>query len=95
MGDKMLRKNLFLGSLFLSAALLAPMAMQARATPQAVSVKVYDSGHKDYHQWDDHEDHAYAQYRVEHPKVKVEFNKASKRQQKDYWNWRHAHPDHN
>ncbi len=90
----MKRKNLFLGSLFLSAALIAPMAMQARPAPQVIGVKIYDRDHKDYHVWDDREGHAYAQYRVEHPKVVVDFNKSSKKQQRDYWTWRHAHPDH-
>jgi hypothetical protein len=98
-GETMRLKNLFLGSIFvgaaMSVALIAPLALQAQPVPQAVSVKVYDRNHKDYHVWDDHEDHAYAQYRVEHPAVKVEFKKANKKQQGDYWNWRHAHPDHN
>ena len=88
------RKNIFLSSLFLSAALVVPMAIQAGAMPQQVNIRVYDRDHKDYHEWNDREAHSYDQYRVKHPKVRVEFKKSNKREQRDYWNWRHSHPDH-
>jgi len=56
------RKSLFLSSLFLTATLLAPMAMRANTAPQAVRIRIYDRNHRDYHNWDDHEDHAYRRY---------------------------------
>jgi hypothetical protein len=30
--------------------------------PQEASVRVYDRDHRDYHNWDDREDHAYRRY---------------------------------
>jgi hypothetical protein len=89
----MKRKGLFLSSLFLGAALIAPMAIVANAAPQAVSVRVYDSGHKDYHNWDDNENRSYLTYRTAHPKYNVTFSKTSRSQQRNYWTWRHSHPD--
>ena len=80
------------------------MAMMAAATPQDDKQhedrkdnhkRYYDKQHKDYHTWDDNENRAYGQYRSENPKVTLEFSKSSKKQQSDYWNWRHAHPDKN
>jgi hypothetical protein len=88
------RKSLFLSSLFLSAALLAPMAIRANAAPQSVSIRVYDRDHKDYHNWDDREVHSYTLFRAKHPKYNVTFTKTKHKQQREYWNWRHAHPDH-
>ena len=93
-GDQMQSKRLFLSSVFLSAALIAPMAVKANAVPQGISVRVYDRDHKDYHNWDDREDHSYQQFRGDHPKYNVTFGKAKHNQQREYWTWRHAHPDH-
>jgi hypothetical protein len=90
----MQRKKLFLSSLFLGAALIAPMAIVANAAPQGISVRVYDRDHKDYHNWDDREDRSYVAFRTEHPKYNVKFTKTSRSQQKTYWTWRHEHPDH-
>ena len=85
----------YITSLFLAAALAAPVAIMAAPAPQdaSVQVRVYDRDHKDYHNWDDKENRAYGQYRSENPKVSVDFSKASKKQQSQYWNWRHSHPD--
>jgi len=90
----MYRKSLIISSLFLSAALVAPVAITANAAPQSVSVKVYDRDHKDYHNWDDHEAKSYETFRGDHPKYNVTFGKTKHSQQKTYWNWRHEHPDH-
>ena len=90
----MYRKSLIISSLFLSAALVAPVAITANAAPQSVRVKVYDRDHKDYHNWDDHEAKSYETFRGDHPKYNVTFGKTKHSQQKTYWNWRHEHPDH-
>jgi hypothetical protein len=87
-------KKLFLGSVFLTAAMIAPMAITASAAPQAVSVRIYDRDHKDYHNWDDREDRSYQLFHADHPKYKVTYRKANRRQQREYWTWRHEHPDH-
>ena len=90
----MKRQGLFLAGLFLAAALVTPMATTTSATPQ-VSVRIYDRDHKDYHNWDDNESRAYEGYRHDHTDFKVTFGKNTRRQQSDYWKWRHEHPDHN
>jgi hypothetical protein len=45
------------------------------------------------HNWDDHENHAWQQYLAEKHNKDHEFSKANKKEQSDYWNWRHSHPD--
>jgi hypothetical protein len=85
----------YICSLFLAAALVAPVAMLAAPGPQAVGVqvRVYDRNHKDYHNWDDREDHAWGVYLTNTHQRHYEYAKANRRQQDHYWNWRHAHPD--
>jgi hypothetical protein len=87
----------YIASLFLTAALVAPVSILAAPAPQeaSVQVRVYDKNHKDYHNWDDNENRAWGQYQTEHHKNSHEFSKANKREQGQYWNWRHAHPDKN
>ena len=93
-GDKMQNRKLLLGSLFLGAALIAPMAIRTNAAPQGVTLRVYDRDHKDYHNWDDREVHSYGIYRADHPKYNVRFTKNNRARQREYWTWRHEHPDH-
>jgi hypothetical protein len=92
---KMVHK--YIAPLFLSAALMVPASVLAArvAAKQDASVKirVYDSEHKDYHDWDDNENRAWGQYLSENHKKAHDFQKADKKEQSDYWNWRHAHPD--
>jgi hypothetical protein len=87
------RKSLFLSSLFLSAVLVAPMALIANAAPQGVTLRFYDRDHRDYHNWDDREGRYYSDYRVEHPRYAVSFSKTNRRQQREYWKWRHQQRD--
>jgi len=54
---------------------------------------IYDSSHHDYHQWNDNEDRAYRQYLSKHHKQYRDFQSESPKEQNQYWNWRHAHPD--
>ena len=91
------RSHHYIASLFLTAALAAPLSLVAAPRPQeaGVQVRVYDKQHKDYHNWDDNEDRAYAQFRGSHPTFNVTFGKTSSNQQTTYWNWRHANPDKN
>jgi hypothetical protein len=90
----MYRKSLLISSFFLTAAIVAPAAVRANAAPQSVTVRVYDRDHKDYHNWDDREGQSYERFRGEHPKYNVTFSKTNRRKQKEYWKWRHEHPDH-
>ena len=88
----MLGKKLLFGSLFLSAGLLAPMAVVTHGAQQ-ITVRFYDRDHKDYHNWDDREEHSYSTFRGEHPDYDSHFAKARRKQQREYWKWRHEHPD--
>jgi Ni/Co efflux regulator RcnB len=95
------RGNRLLSSLFLTAALAAPLATMAAATPQDNRTqekrddhnkRYYDKGHKDYHNWDNNEDRAYLRYQNEHHETHA-FVELNSQQQTVYWNWRHSHPD--
>ncbi len=99
------RRHRYLTSLFLAAALASPLAIaqqddQHRQQDQnnrntENQNRVYDKGHKDYHNWDDNENRAWGQYLTENHKSSHEFSKANNKEQTQYWNWRHAHPDKN
>ncbi len=50
--------NRYISSLFSAAAIAAPTAIMAHRRPRegSVQVRIYDRDHRDYHDWDDHED---------------------------------------
>ena len=92
----------YLSSLLLTAALAAPVAMMAAASPQddrnhenrerENNKRYYDKSHKDYHNWDANENRSYQRYQTEHHQKRA-FVQLSTRQQRGYWNWRHSNPD--
>jgi hypothetical protein len=77
------RVHPYIASLFLTAALAAPVSIMAVPVPQeaSVQVRIYDKQHKDYHNWDDRENRAWGQYLTENHKKPHEFKKANKREQ--------------
>jgi hypothetical protein len=85
-----------ISSLLLAATLGAPVAVLATPGQKdvGVQVRIYDSRHKDYHNWDDHENHAWGLYLSSNHKKDHDFSKSSKKEQSQYWDWRHSHPDH-
>lgn len=86
----------FIASLFLAAALVAPVSIIAAPRAQVnLQVRVYDRNHKDYHNWDDHEDAAYRAYLTDQHRTYRVYAKQNRKTQSNYWNWRHSHPDHN
>jgi hypothetical protein len=78
-----------LSSTFLGASLLIGMSSMGCAA----HVRVYDEYHSDYHYWDRDEDVAFRAYWSERHEPYRDYNKLNKDEQKDYWNWRHNHPD--
>ena len=68
------------------------MAIFAARVPQ--DDRIYDREHKDYHKWDDRENQAWARFLAENHRKDHEFAKANRKEQAEYWNWRHEHPDH-
>jgi len=83
------------GTCNLTAAVAAPVSMLATPAPQeaGVQVRVYDKNHKDYHNWDDNENRAWGAYLTENHRSPHEYARANKKEQSQYWNWRHSHPD--
>jgi hypothetical protein len=81
--------------LILAAAIAVPTATLAAPKPQnaSVQIRVYDRDHRDYHNWNDHEDRAYRRYLVvQHRPYRV-YHRQHYRVRQHYWNWRHSHPD--
>lgn len=83
-------------SLSLSAALIAPLSTYAaqddhRDHPD--EHRYYDKGHKDYHEWNDHEDRAWHMYWEQQHRPYIDWARASERQREAYWAWRHNHSD--
>jgi hypothetical protein len=90
------RAHRYIASLFLAAAIAAPLSLTAAAAPQDanVQIRVYDRDHRDYHNWDDHEDRAYRGFLTERHETYREYDRQNHKTQRAYWNWRHEHPDH-
>lgn len=76
----------------LTAALVAPLA--TIGCGEHHPVRVYDPYYSDYHNWDDHERVYYNQWVVETRRPQREFKTLPPDEQKEYWNWRHSHGDH-
>lgn len=85
----------YVSFVFLGFALTAPAATVSRAASQDEhhDKRVYDRSHKDYHNWDEHEDRAYHQYFTENHREYREYGKLNRKDQEAYWGWRHDHPD--
>jgi len=99
----MLRNFKFLGSLVLLGAFSMPVATLARPMVQDEhhdqdrdhdrDHRYYDKAHKDYHQWNEHEDAAYRRWLAERHRDYRDFGRLSAKDQQRYWTWRHEHPD--
>jgi hypothetical protein len=76
-----------------SPTLASPASPRSSATQDRTERRVYDRAHKDYHVWNDAEDRAYHRYFDEHHLQYHDYAKLKAAQQRDYWSWRHAHPD--
>jgi hypothetical protein len=94
-GKNMRFTHRYISSLILAAALVSPVAIMAAPVPKDdnVQVRVYDRDHKDYHNWDDHENSTWGIYLSNNHKKPQEYKKASRKEQSHYWGWRHSHPD--
>ena len=89
------RTNILLSGLFLTAALAisGPIVAAAPAQEANFQVRVYDSHHHDYHNWDDREDRAYRHYQEGRHDSYIAYEHRKHNYQQHYWNWRHSHPD--
>ena len=59
------------------------------------AARYYDADHRDYHQWDRDEDRAYHVYWNEnHSRDPYRnYGRLNPGEQREYWDWRHGHPD--
>jgi len=80
-----------ISSLLLSAVLAAPLITAGCAVHG--TYRTYDPYYHDYHRWDDHEAVYYHQWVVENHKPDRDYRKLNHDEQKQYWEWRHNHPD--
>ena len=84
-------KAMLLATVFAGALLTSPAVLHA----DDHGTRTYDDArHGDKHEWNDHENEAWNRYRKEHHIKQSEFARAKRRQQEEYWSWRHDHPDH-
>lgn len=99
----MRRESQWIASLFVSAALVAPLGAMALPRPQddherheqeEHERRVYDPYHKDYHNWDQKEDELYHHWLDEKHRTYVGFEKLDHKRQEEYWKWRHQHEEH-
>jgi hypothetical protein len=86
-------KKLLLGLAFAGAICTPPRLMaQHDENAQHQSNKTYyDAAHKDQHEWNNDENGRWNSYRNEHHIKQSNFARASKREQQDYWKYRHEH----
>ncbi len=91
-GEKIGKYVVRVGAGLLLTGMLGVMAPRATEA-QSVDVRIYDSHHHDYHNWDDREDRAYRRYLAEKHYEYREYQKQSHRRQEAYWAWRHEHPE--
>jgi hypothetical protein len=99
MEDTLQLASRYLSFVFLTAALSASAVPKAAAQEVVVTqgdhTRYYDRNHRDYHVWNDGEEHSYRMYLGERHRDYREFRLSTRRQQDNYWTWRHSHPDHN
>jgi hypothetical protein len=76
-----------------SALLAGSLLIAVGSSGCAARVRVYDEDHRDYHSWNHDEDVVYRGYWTERKEPYRDYKKLNKDEQKDYWNWRHNHPD--
>ena len=84
-----------IGSFLWGAMLVLPLQMRADdhdpARNENRSQRYYDFSHKDYHEWNDEERREYDRYLAERHRKREDFDRMNKREQRDYWKWRHEH----
>jgi hypothetical protein len=73
--------------------LLIVLALGGTATACTATLRVYDEPNRDYHRWDGREERAYRVYLGEQHREYREFGRLERRDQDEYWAWRHRHPE--
>jgi hypothetical protein len=83
----------YASSFLLAIVLTVPIAMTGCADRHYY--RVHDDYYNDYHRWDNNEIVFYNQWVVEtHRDPHRDFHKLRRDEQREYWEWRHHHGDH-
>jgi hypothetical protein len=78
----------------LGAALVVPVTMSAQDRDRVSDNRRYeDRANHDWHEWNENEERAYRRYLQEKHREYRDFGKAGRREQDNYWKWRHHHMD--
>lgn len=82
-----------LSAAMLTGVLLTPALIQAKDHDRD-DHRYYDAARRDYHEWNENEDRAYRHW-LEHERHERyrDWRHASKRNQREYWRWRHENPE--
>lgn len=81
-------------TLFLAASLMPPLALRADDHDKHHKEKrYYDKDARDWHEWNEREERAYRRYLEERRRERRDWVKLNREEQRDYWKWRHSHPD--
>ena len=86
-----MRNLSILAAVIFGTSFMAPVAIRA---DDHGDKRYYDRDGRDYHAWNDQEDRAYRLYLGEQHRDYVEFSRAKAVRQREYFRWRHEHPDH-
>ena len=55
--------------------------------------RYYDADRHDYHDWNEPEEQAYRHYLEERHREYRDYGRLNKKEQREYWKWRHEHAD--
>jgi hypothetical protein len=91
----------FVGMLAVSPVFASPAAAQNRnqgrddhGQQRQDERRVHDEARGDDHNWNTDEDRQYREFLKEHHRKYREFARLNKKQQNEYWQWRHDHEGH-
>ena len=85
-----MRRFLILSVIFAGAGFFATVALTADDHHDR---RYYDRDGRDYHTWNGDEDRAYRVYLGEQHRDYREFRRVKPVQQREYFKWRHGHPN--
>jgi hypothetical protein len=82
-------------ALLMTATLAVPLGVPTSALAgepranAAITLRIYDPYRRDYHTWDQREEHAYRAYLAERHRSYVTYQRQRLAQRRAYWHWRH------
>ncbi len=86
-------KKSWLPITLLHTALISAAMLSGCSAHVSTGYRVYDPYYTDYHVWGPDEDVYYHRWLGERHYDYKDFRKLPADRQKDYWNWRHNHPE--